>query len=83
MDKWSDVCKWSALWNQVWKRANIEIFFGGGGGGGGGGGRGGGSTKHCDHDSDQGLIKTSWGSVLSIHILLSSCFGYIGVSLWM
>ena len=50
-------------------------------GGKGGGGRGGGSTKHCDQDSDQGLIKTSWGSVLSIHILLSSCFGYIGVNL--
>ena len=55
---------------------NIENFFLVAGGGGGSG-----STKHCDHDSDQGLIKTSWGSVLSIHILLSSCFGYIGVSL--
>ena len=54
---------------------NIENFFLVAGGGGSG------STKHCDHDSDQGLIKTSWGSVLSIHILLSSCFGYIGVSL--
>ena len=70
------MCKWFALWNKVWKRANIEIFFGGGVGDGG-------STKHCDHDSDQGLIKTSWGSAMSIHILLSSCFGYIGVSLWM
>ena len=57
---------------------NIENFFLVAGEGGGGCS---GSMKHCDHDSDQGLIKTSWGSVLSIHILLSSCFGYIGVSL--
>ena len=24
---------------------------------------GGGSTKECDHDCDQALIKSSWGSV--------------------
>ena len=43
-------------------------FFGGGGG----------STKKCDHDCDQALIKSSWESVQSI--LVSWCFGYIGVT---
>ena len=32
------------------------FFFGGVGGGGG-------STKKCDHDCDQALIKSSWESV--------------------
>ena len=40
---------------------------------------GGSSTKKCDHDWDQGLVKISWGSVLSIHTLVNSCFGFIGL----
>ena len=40
------------------------FFFGGGGGGGG-------STKKSDHDWDQAIIKSSWGSVKSIHVLVS------------
>ena len=32
---------------------------------------GGSSTKKCDHDCDQALTKSSWGSVQSIHILVS------------
>ena len=38
---------------------NIEIFLSSG------------STKKCDHDCDQALIKSSRGSVWSIHILVS------------
>ena len=34
------------------------------------GGRGG-STKKSDHDWDQAIIKSSWGSVKSIHVLVS------------
>ena len=32
---------------------------------------GGGSMKKCGHDCDQALIKSSWRSVWSIHILVS------------
>ena len=42
-------------------------------------GEGGNSTKKCDHDCDQALIKAA-GDLYSIHILVSLCFGYIGVS---
>ena len=42
---------------------------------------GGGTTKKCDHNCNQALTKSSWGSLLIIHILVSSCFGYIRVSL--
>ena len=48
---------------------NEEIFLGGD------------IMKKCDHDCDQALIKSSQGSVQSIHILVSSCFGYIRLSL--
>ena len=32
---------------------------------------GGSSTKKYDHDCDQALIKSSWGYVLRMHILVS------------
>ena len=44
---------------------NTKFFFFFGGGGGGG------STKKSDHDWDQAIIKSSWGSVKSIHVLVS------------
>ena len=37
----------------------------------GGVGWGDSSMKNCDHECDEALIKNSWGSVKSIHILVS------------
>ena len=34
-----------------------------------------GGTKKSNQDCDEALIKNSWGSVWSIHILVSLCFG--------
>ena len=42
--------------NHIHLGGNTEIFLGGS------------STMKCDHDCDQALIKSSWGSVSSIYI---------------
>ena len=39
------------------------------------------SMIKCNHNCDQVLIKSSWGSAYSIHLLVSSCFDNIGVNL--
>ena len=49
------------LKGMVTNQGVIQKFLGGGNS----------STKNCDHECDEALIKNSWGSVKSIHILAS------------